>query len=66
LFIATRRLSRFRGKALRYFLFLIAIESVDDVPTFQSWFHPGFGLTAAAEAKEIYRKVKKIISQQLE
>lgn len=37
--------------------FLIAIDPVDDIPTFPSWFHIGFCLDSESEVQKIYQKV---------
>lgn len=39
--------------------FLIAIDPVDEIPQFPSWFHIGFCLTSEAEVQKIYQKVKR-------
>jgi catechol 2,3-dioxygenase-like lactoylglutathione lyase family enzyme len=38
--------------------FLLAIDPVDEVPHFPSWFHLGFCLNSEAEVHEVYRNVK--------
>ena len=40
--------------------FLIAIDPVDDIPTFPSWFHIGFCLSSEAEVQKIYQKAKEM------
>lgn len=39
--------------------FLIAIDTVEDVPAFPSWFHLGFCLESEADVQKIYKKVKE-------
>ena len=38
--------------------FLMAIDPVDRVPEFPSWFHLGFCLNSEAEVHELYKKAK--------
>ncbi len=38
--------------------FLIAIDPVDEIPTFPSWFHLGFCLNDPKTVKSIYEKMK--------
>ena len=38
--------------------FLIAIDPVDEIPVFPSWFHIGFCLNTESEVQKIYQKVK--------
>lgn len=40
--------------------FLIAIDLVDEIPNFPSWFHFGFCLNTEAEVQKIYQKVKEM------
>ena len=40
--------------------FLIAIDPVDEVPVFPSWFHVGFCLNSESEVQKIYQKVKEM------
>ena len=39
--------------------FLIAIDPVDEIPKFPSWFHIGFCLDSESEVQKIYQKVKQ-------
>lgn len=39
--------------------FLIAIDPVDEIPKFPSWFHLGFCLNSEAEVYGVYKKVKE-------
>ena len=38
--------------------FLIAMDPVDEVPQFPSWFHLGFCLNSEAEVQRLYEKAK--------
>jgi catechol 2,3-dioxygenase-like lactoylglutathione lyase family enzyme len=40
--------------------FLIAIDPVDEVPRFPSWFHLGFCLSSELEVQKIYKKSKEM------
>lgn len=39
--------------------FLIAIDPVDEVPQFPSWFHLGFCLSSEIEVQKVYSRVKE-------
>lgn len=40
--------------------FLIAIDPVEELPNFPSWYHLGFCLSSEAQALEVYRKCKNL------
>lgn len=40
--------------------FLIAIDPVDEIPVFPSWFHIGFCLNSESEVQKIYQKAKEM------
>lgn len=40
--------------------FLIAIDPVNEVPTFPGWFHIGFCLSSETEVKNIFKKAKEM------
>jgi catechol 2,3-dioxygenase-like lactoylglutathione lyase family enzyme len=40
--------------------FLIAIDPVDEVPVFPSWFHIGFCLNSETEVRQAYQKAKEM------
>lgn len=40
--------------------FLLAIDSVDEVPAFPSWFHLGFCLASEGEVEGVYAKAKSM------
>lgn len=39
--------------------FLVAIDPVDEIPNFPSWFHIGFCLKSEDEVQTIYQKVRQ-------
>jgi catechol 2,3-dioxygenase-like lactoylglutathione lyase family enzyme len=40
--------------------FLIAIDPVEELPQFPSWYHLGFCLSSEAEALDMYKKCKSL------
>jgi catechol 2,3-dioxygenase-like lactoylglutathione lyase family enzyme len=39
--------------------FMIAMDQLEEIPTFPTWFHLGFCLSSEAEVQKIYQKVKQ-------